>query len=131
MANNAPEHHRVWALCHDGDAVGQVRAEWRDFAAAASGHPEPEPQTIAEISYWLGRDSWSKGFASAAVASTTARLFSEYSGLIEINARVMPGNEASCRVLMNAGYRPCGLVSGGRRDQVFRVFRESYAPIIG
>jgi RimJ/RimL family protein N-acetyltransferase len=104
-------HHRVRAILRDGVPVGQVRllpgaagtgsGAGAGTGAAAAGAAGAE----AEISYWLGRDAWGQGIASAAVAAFTAASFARDPGLGRIFARVHRENAASVRVLGKAGYR--------------------------
>ncbi len=58
----------------------------------------------AEIGYWLGRRSWGRGLASAAVQAFVPYAFSAHS-LRRLQASVFGGNEASARVLAKAGFR--------------------------
>lgn len=63
---------------------------------------EPEHDR-AEIGYWLGRDYWSKGIATAAVEMILGYAFS----VLDVNkvyAKVFAGNEASAKVLANNGF---------------------------
>jgi len=52
-----------------------------------------------EVGYWLGRDFWGSGFATAAV-----RAFLEIDGRRPLFAYVAVHNEASQRVLRKAGF---------------------------
>lgn len=57
----------------------------------------------AEIGYWLGREHWGKGIASAAVA-----LFLREVERRPLYARAASDNVASIRVLQKAGFREIG-----------------------
>jgi [ribosomal protein S5]-alanine N-acetyltransferase len=58
----------------------------------------------AEIGYWLGRQFWGRGLATAAVRGLTAHAFGTY-GLTRVYALPFADNAASLRVLEKAGYR--------------------------
>ena len=68
--------------------------------------------TVGEITVWLGRAFWGRGFATEAV-NRLARFAFQGLGLGEIRARVLPANAASARVFAKAGFAergvsPCG-----------------------
>lgn len=67
----------------------------------------------AELGYWLGFDSWSKGFATEAAEAIVELGFRDL-GLSRIYAQVLEGNETSCRVLEKLGM----LSEGVRRRHV-------------
>lgn len=69
----------------------------------------------AEIGYWLGRQYWGRGIATAAVRATTAWAFASFD-LRRIYAGVFDGNPASARVLEKAGYT----LEGRLRRSVFK-----------
>lgn len=98
IANNS-NHHKVLAILHDGTPVGQVRVEF-DHGGAA-------PDT-AEISYWIGRQDWGRGYASAVVSAFAAQCLTENPALTSLVARVKDGNAGSLRVLEKAGFVPDG-----------------------
>lgn len=59
------------------------------------GHPE--------VSYWLGREHWGKGFATQAL-----RAFLEFFPVRPVFARASKDNIASLRVLEKCGFALCG-----------------------
>ncbi len=64
----------------------------------------------AELGYWIGRDYWSKGYASEAVALVIDSLFLSQPQLLRITASCYKRNAASARVL-----EKCGLLGVGER----------------
>ena len=67
----------------------------------------------AELGYWLGADSWGRGFATEAAHALVEFGFREL-GLSRIYAQVLEGNAVSCRVLEKLGM----LEEGVRRKHV-------------
>lgn len=55
--------------------------------------------TIPEVSYWIGREFWSKGIASKALAQLLSELETR-----PLYARVAKDNLASIRVLEKCGF---------------------------
>jgi len=68
----------------------------------------------AEIGYEIARRWWGRGFASEAAAAVIRYGFSVL-GLHRIEAGVLPGNDASVRVLQKLGF----LEEGTRRDYLY------------
>lgn len=91
---NRLDAHVVRAVCHQGVPVGQLRL---DFAAGRGA---------AELSYWLGRAHWGRGWGSALVAAAARRAFRRLPALLSLIAKVHPDNPASERLLRKAGFRP-------------------------
>ena len=81
---------RPLAVVADGALFGYVGAY--DF----EGH--------REIGYWLGRQAWGRGIATAAV-----RLLLENENTRPINAGVAPHNRASVRALEKCGFTCVGV----------------------
>lgn len=65
------------------------------------------------LSYILREDSWGCGHGTAAVRQAVAYAFSA-TRLDRLSARHHPGNPASGRVLVKAGFRPVASVRRGR-----------------
>ena len=86
-----PETH--FAIAVEGAAVGGIGIMLQDDVARRS----------AEIGYWLGREVWNRGIATAAVRATTDWAFDTFD-LCRIHAAVFEWNHASARVLAKAGY---------------------------
>ena len=87
----------------------------------------------AELGYWLGADTWGKGYATEAGAAIVELGFEELA-LDRIHAQVLAGNAASCRVLEKIGMRPEGLrrrhVRKGRRlhdVHLYGLLRDEWA----
>lgn len=81
------------AIEYNGVYVGDTGAERGYFERAQS----------AQLGYWLARDYWGKGIATAAITLQTQQLFAT-TPLVRIAAHVFQGNTASCRVLEKCGY---------------------------
>jgi [ribosomal protein S5]-alanine N-acetyltransferase len=58
----------------------------------------------AEVGYWLGREFWGRGIATAALRLVTAHAFAAHSDLQRLFAVPFAANAASARVLEKAGY---------------------------
>ncbi len=75
------------------------------------------------VGYWIGREFWGRGIASAALVQ-----FLGYETTRPLTARVVKHNVASIRVLQKAGFKPAGEeafeVSGGVtvEELVFRIY---------
>lgn len=122
-SNEAPHRHEVFAVEHDGRVVGQVRLQFDS---------DPHPDT-AEISYWIGREHWGRGFASAIVRLFTFESFRAHEDVDRIFARVLQGNDGSLKVLERGRYRyetyrPRAIEKGGEPlgEHVLSVFRSDY-----
>jgi RimJ/RimL family protein N-acetyltransferase len=77
-----------------------------------------------EVGYWLGREFWGKGFASAALAE-----FLELEPFRPLYGAVATHNAASFRVLQKCGFRPCSeLDPGSASEGVKRMLFELRAP---
>jgi RimJ/RimL family protein N-acetyltransferase len=70
------------------------------------------------VGYWLGKEFWGRGIASAALAQ-----FVEHVKTRPLFARVAKGNFASIRVLQKCGFTICGgdqfTMPGGETDEEF------------
>jgi ribosomal-protein-alanine N-acetyltransferase len=77
----------------DGEAVGSISLLFQTDVSRRS----------AEIGYWLGRQYWGRGLATAAVRALTDYGFTQFD-LTRIYASVYAPNEVSARVLLKAGY---------------------------
>lgn len=86
MANPACAIRVVLA---DGSVAGNIGA-WTEGAERLVG-------------YWIGREFWGRGIASAALVQ-----FLDYETTPPLTARVAKHNPASIRVLQKAGFTPAG-----------------------
>jgi RimJ/RimL family protein N-acetyltransferase len=59
----------------------------------------------AEVGYWLGREFWGRGLATAAVLALTSHAFRTHPELRRLYAVPYATNRASARVLEKAGFR--------------------------
>ena len=87
----------VMAVERDGVPVGQVR-----LLSDRSREEE------AELSYWLARRAWGRGWGSAMVAAYVAASFARHPDLTRLTAKVHPANPASARILEKAGFAAVG-----------------------
>ena len=90
-AESMPETN--FAVAVAGEAVGGIGITLQDDVSRRS----------AEIGYWLGRASWGRGIATAAVRALTDWAFAHFD-LCRLYAGVFEWNPASARVLEKAGY---------------------------
>jgi RimJ/RimL family protein N-acetyltransferase len=99
----------VRVILADGSVAGNIGA-WTDG-------------TERSVGYWIGREFWGRGIASAALA-----LFLQNEATRPLTARVAKLNPASIRVLRKAGFTPAGeetfdLPDGGKLVEL--VYRKS------
>jgi RimJ/RimL family protein N-acetyltransferase len=105
MANHACA---VRIILADGSVAGQIGA-WTDG-------------TERLVGYWIGREFWGRGIASAGLT-----LFLDYETTRPLTACVAKHNLASIRVLQKAGFAPAGeetfdLPDGTKLEElVFRI----------
>lgn len=82
-----------------------------------------------EITVWLGRAFWGKGYATEAV-NRIARFAIQALGVGEIRARVLPANAASARVFAKTGFAERGTSScgpgGAHRARLFILSRRDW-----
>ncbi|MFE6049903.1 GNAT family N-acetyltransferase [Kitasatospora sp. NPDC056446] len=96
-AELSPRTLYVLGLTVDGDLLGVVKLHC--------------DRPVAAVSYILRPDSWGRGYATEGVRKILALAFGHL-GLPEIRARHHPGNPASGRVLLKAGFVPTGEQTG-------------------
>jgi len=82
-----------FAIAVDGEAVGTIGLSLGDDVMHRS----------AELGYWLGREFWGRGIATAAVAAFTGHAFAAFD-VCRLQAYVFEWNRASMRVLEKAGF---------------------------
>ncbi len=101
LANATDQEPRtVFAIATPDEAIGSIGLKLLGDVARKS----------AEVGYWLGEPFWGRGIATAAVRSFTVwALHDSGLGLERLFAGVFSWNEASMRVLENAGYLREGL----------------------
>jgi [ribosomal protein S5]-alanine N-acetyltransferase len=80
-----------------------------------------------EIGYWIRKDLWGRGLATAAVKAFTAWTFAAFPDVLRLEGRVLSGNEASMSVLERAGYTR----EGTRRQAVFKHDKVMDSTIFG
>jgi len=94
---SAAEH--VKAIEFDGVLVGCISVNVGSFEYARN----------AELGYWLGREYWNRGIATAAVKEFTQFIF-ETTNIVRLFVSVVADNGASIKVLEKNGYRHDGLL---------------------
>ncbi|MEK7246811.1 MAG: bifunctional GNAT family N-acetyltransferase/(deoxy)nucleoside triphosphate pyrophosphohydrolase [Pseudomonadota bacterium] len=88
-----------------------------------------ETDAGGEITLWLGRAHWRKGFATEALNRLTRFAFQGL-GLGEVRARVLPANAASARVFIKAGFAERGMTAcgpgGAYQARLFVLSRDAW-----
>ncbi len=121
-SNNIVDRHTVHAVEWEGKVIGQARILF-----------DPSSAQSAEISYWIGKKYWGAGLASRFVPTYTYESFVKNPSIDRIYAKVIEGNDASIRLLENAGYRYesfhyQNIKKYGKKlnTHIFSVYRASY-----
>lgn len=99
----------VWAIEHDGRAIGTVGLNGIRWELRALRTDR------AELGYWLARAHWGKGLMTEA-AYAAVRFGFETLGLHKITVGCFPDNPGSRRVIEKLGFR----YVGQPRDDVWR-----------
>lgn len=114
---------RDLALEYQGEFVGCLT--WQYGSGVREGS--------AELSYWVGRNYWGRGIASAGLRLAMPFLF-VHKNLHRLYAEVASNNVASCRVLEGCGFHQEGvlrdalLISGERcHCLIYGKLRREYA----
>jgi ribosomal-protein-alanine N-acetyltransferase len=89
----APTPRSSFAVIAGGEVAGGVSLRQR----------QDEHRICADLTFWVGRPFWGKGFGTAAVRIATAYAFDTL-GLERVQAFVFDWNEASSRVLEHCGF---------------------------
>ena len=110
------EHKAIhWALTINKDALendvnqAAIKINGEIFLGPFSIHGVEEQNHIAEIGYWLNKDVRGYGYGSIGCKMVTSYAF-ETLGFRRLAGLVDNDNEASKRVLLNAGYEHEGLM---------------------
>ncbi len=111
------EDARTWIRIsiEDDPSSLAVEVDGRLAGAAALELYPAERRHTAELGYWLGRDYWGRGIATAVCAGMTQHAF-EHFMLVRVQAEVYGPNAASVRVLEKCGYR----LEGVRRKAILK-----------
>lgn len=89
----ATEHDTVFAIERGGA-----------FCGTLGGYRKTQDACFtAEVGYWLGRRYWSQGIVSSILPRFVEHLFAT-TDLVRLEARVLPWNPASSRVLEKSGF---------------------------
>lgn len=122
-----PDDARIWIAGHD---EARLRGESVDLAIADAGSDRligaigitglDHEHSRGEVGYWVARDARGRGVATRAL-----RLLADWAlgplGLARLDLMVIVGNEASCRVARNAGFRREGVLLSYRQLKGLRV----------
>ena len=101
----------------------EVKKKTIVFSGSVAGHVVSFSQGGERlVGYWIGRDHWGKGVATAAL-----REFLKYETSRPLRARVADGHVASCRVLEKCGFSRIGAgrgtANGAEVDELVYVLR--------
>jgi RimJ/RimL family protein N-acetyltransferase len=104
------------------------------FAGGIGYTPRTDVERIgAEVGYWLGREFWGRGIATAALRLLTVHAFAAQPELQRLFAVPFASNGASARVLEKAGYTREGVlrrsvIKDGRvQDQfMYAILRDEH-----
>lgn len=69
-----------------------------------------------EVGYWIAKDHWGKGVATAAIKGFTRWAFTTFPDILRFEAKVYEGNKGSMKVLERIGFTKEGI----RRQSVFK-----------
>lgn len=89
------------------DVVLAIRQKGKDSIIGMIGLIRDEVNESAELSYWIGRPYWGRGFAGEAAMAVVEYGFRSL-GLNRIFATTLGRNAPSIRVLEKAGFTPEG-----------------------
>ncbi|MFB9719172.1 GNAT family N-acetyltransferase [Planobispora longispora] len=118
-----------WRAFHEKDRrYGSWAVQVRRSGLVAGSvlfRPIPGGDGEVEVGWHLHPDSWGHGYATEAARGAVERGFA--SGLEEVHALVMPGNEASAAVCRRLGMTPLGRTRRffGLESEMFRLSRDS------
>jgi 8-oxo-dGTP diphosphatase len=109
-----PHHAEYWltnsrAERERGEAITYAIAlkDSDEFIGGISLTLMAGPERSILLGYWLGRAYWGYGYATEAVRRALHFIFTDLDR-VSAYALVLPGNEASLRVLDKLGFAPCG-----------------------
>jgi len=92
--NEGSKGDLIKAISFNGIVVGCIGVNRGDF----------EYQKTGEIGYWLDKEYWRKGIASAAIQQISELVFSN-TDIVRLFASVFSGNEASMQLLLKSGFK--------------------------
>jgi ribosomal-protein-alanine N-acetyltransferase len=104
-----PEFAREWITSAGPAAFAVCELTTDTLAGCAELRDIEVDHAQAELSFWIGRPFWGRGYASEAVAALVRHGFDSL-GLNRIYAHHMCRNPASGRVLQNLGMQQEGLL---------------------
>ena len=93
----------AWWIANSGETHFGIEVDGVIAGCIGFDRDEDVFRLSAEIGYWLGRNYWGKGIATAAVSTLTDRVFAT-TDIVRLYAGVFEWNAASARVLEKSGY---------------------------
>lgn len=91
------------SMARGEEFVYAVIAEGEGFVGTCGLHDIDRSTGSIELGYWIGREYWGRGYASAAVREAIRIALTEL-GFTEVVAHALEDNLASRRVLEKAGF---------------------------
>lgn len=127
--------HRFIAFAAAMSPVTYFAIEVDGALAGGIGYtPRTDVERVgAEVGYWLGREFWGRGIATAALRLLTGHAFAAQPELQRLFAVPFAANAASARVLEKAGYTREGVLrrsvikDGSVQDQfMYAILRDEH-----
>jgi [ribosomal protein S5]-alanine N-acetyltransferase len=105
----------AWWIANSGETHFGIEVDGVIAGCIGFDRDEDVFRLGAEIGYWLGRNHWGKGIATAAVSALTDRIFTT-TDIVRLYAGVFSWNPGSARVLEKCGY----VLEGRKKNAVFK-----------
>ena len=105
----------AWWIANSGETHFGIEVDGVIAGCIGFDRDEDVFRLSAEIGYWLGRNYWGKGIATAALSTLTDRVFAT-TDIVRLYAGVFAWNAASARVLEKSGY----VFEGRKKSAVFK-----------
>ena len=105
----------AWWIANSGETHFGIEVDGVIVGCIGFDRDEDVFRLSAEIGYWLGRNHWGQGIATAAVTTLTDRVFAT-TDIVRLYAGVFAWNAASARVLEKSGY----VFEGRKKSAVFK-----------
>lgn len=109
VAAAGDEAEGTWLVVRDGELLGTL---------GVAGPVSPSGEQ--ELGYGLVPDAWDDGLGTEAVAAVCAVL-EQRTGVQRLTAQVLPGNEASLRLLRRLGFEPVDDTDGSPHVRLART----------
>ena len=105
----------AWWIANSGETHFGIEVDGAIAGCIGFDRDEDVFRRSAEIGYWLGKEHWGKGIATAALSRLTERVFAT-TDIVRLYAGVFAWNPASARVLEKSGY----VFEGRKKSAVFK-----------